>query len=554
MRSLTPGCLHSTTPVCLSGDDLTIDQVVAVARYGAAVELDTAARARMRAARVVVEQALVRGDAVYGMTTGLGPLARLHMNPEQWEEALIPTIVGHSVTNGEQLDTATVRAMMLARANSMAKGGVGVRVEVVHALVAMLNEGVHPIVHHGGSVGEADLAEMAQIAQVLIGLGEAEFHGRRLPGNEALAAAGLRPMRLQAKEALGMISANGITLGQGSLVLADLDDALYTFAISSALALEGYGGNLSIIHPVAARLKPHPGQRRAADLLRHLLEGSYLWDAGMPRNLQDPLSFRCIPQTHGACYDADTYVRRMMEIELNAAGDNPLVSVEDQSIISVGNFDVLNLAIGFDTLRIALAQVLQIANERVQKQLWSHFSDLPTGLRLANGPQSGLLPLARSCAALTAEARLLANPVSLTYRAQIAEGIEDQGSMAPLGVRKLQELLRVASRLAALELIVAARAIDLRGQRILGRGTRVAYDVVRSYLPADTPGWETGIEPLVAETTSGRLAARIRDALDREEVPAIEQPLVLDLLTVLPLHGSSTAAAALLGLSQRAGC
>ena len=170
---------------------------------------------------------------------------------------------------------------------------------------------------------------MAQIAQVLIGLGEAEYRGRRLPGAEALAAAGLQPLHLRAKEALGLISANGITLGLGSLALADLDHVLYAFAVSAALALEGFGGNLSIIHPVAALLKPHPGQRRAADLLRGLLEGSYLWDAGMPRNLQDPLSFRCIPQTHGACYDAEAFVRGMMQIELNSAADNPLVSLDE---------------------------------------------------------------------------------------------------------------------------------------------------------------------------------------------------------------------------------
>ena len=334
LQPVTPQRLRPATAVCLTGEDLSIEQVVDVARRGAAVALDRATETSIRAARHIVERSLERGDAVYGMTTGLGPFARLHMDPEQWEEALIPTIVGHSVAHGELVDTATVRAMMLTRANGMAKGGAGVRLEVVQALVRLLDEGVHPIVYHGGSVGEADLAEMAQVAQVLIGLGEAEYQGRRLPGAQALAAAGLQPLSLQAKEALALISANGITLGLGCLVLADLDDVLYTFAVSAALALEGFGGNPSIVHPIAALLKPHPGQRRAADLLRRLLEGSYLRNAGMPRNLQDPLSFRCIPQTHGACYDADAYVRRMMQIELNSAADNPLVCVDDGSIIS----------------------------------------------------------------------------------------------------------------------------------------------------------------------------------------------------------------------------
>jgi histidine ammonia-lyase len=389
-----------------------------------------------------------------------------------------------------------------------------VRVEFVCALVAALNAGVHPIVFQGGSVGQADLSEMAQIGRALLGLGEAEYGGRRYAGAAALAAAGLAPLQLKPKEALGLISANGVTLGHGSLVLEEVADLLATFDLAAALALEGFGANVSIIHPAAARLKGHAGQRRVADRLRALLRDSYLWQESSARNLQDPLSFRCVPQTHGACADAHDYVRRMLEAELNAAGDNPLVSVEDDAVISVGNFDITGIAVAFDMLRIALAQVIQLANERVQKQLWSHFSDLPAGLRLRDEPVGGLYPLARMCASLAAEAQVLAGPVSLAYRAQIGEGIEDHASMAPLGIRQTARLVQVGWRLAALELIVAARAIDLRGKPALGRGTRIAYDAVRLRAPLDTAAGEFNVERVAVAVAGGALIEAVRDIID----------------------------------------
>lgn len=499
--------------VVLSGDDLTIDGVLRVARFGAPVEVSRAALARVRAARDVVDRVLERGDVVYGLNTGLGPLARYRLAPENLEQVLVRTVVGHTAMLGDELPPETVRAMMLARANGIAKGGVGVRVEVMQALVDALNRGVQPVVSRGGSVGQADLSEMAQVAQVLIGLGQAEYGGRRLSGGEALAAAGLRPLRLQAKEALGLISANGVTVGQGSLVLADLAELLYTFDVAAALALEGFGGNLTIIHPQADRLKPHPGQRLTADHLRALLEDSYLWQAAGARNLQDPLSFRCIPQVHGSSADAYVSVRRTLEIELNAASDNPLVSLDDASIISVGNFDVTNIALAFDMLRIALAKQVQVANERIQKQLWAQFSGLPTGLGVLDEPVGGMHQLARMCASLAAEAQLLANHVSLIYHTQLAEGIEDHASMAPLGVRKTEELMRVAWRVAALEMIVAARAIDLRGRPSLGRGTHVAYQAVRARVPVDVVGWEPGVEDVVRVVADGQLAAWVTEEL-----------------------------------------
>lgn len=494
--------------VTLTGDDLTIEEVVRVARRGARVAVSRGALDRVRRARDVVDRVLERGDLVYGMNTGVGSLSRYRVpfeNLEQFSERLVTR---HTTHQGDEVGVEVVRAMMLTRANGMAKGGVGVRAELILAFLDALNAGVHPIVRLGGSVGQADLAEMAEIGQVLIGRGEAEYDGRRMPGGEALKRAGLEPIRLKAKEGLALISANGVTMGHGSLVLADVADLLDAFDITAALSMEAFGANLSTVHPEAARMRPHPGQARAADRLRELLAGSYLWRPGAARNLQDPLSFRCVPQTHGACYDAHAYSRGTMEVEINSASDNPLVLLDDQSIISVGNFDVVALAVAFDLLRVAVAQVVHLANERIQKHLWSQFSGLPTGLAPRDGDE-GLRPLGYTSASLAAEVRVLANPVSLDYRGQIAEGIEDHASMAPLGVRKTAELVWVARRMAALELTVATRAVDLRGGPDLGAGTGIACGITRGFAALEPEESWPDVDALTAVVASGELVARV---------------------------------------------
>jgi histidine ammonia-lyase len=502
-----PVSLGSGT-VVLTGDDLYIEEVVSVARRGARVEVSESALDRVRRAREVVERVLERGDLVYGMNTGVGSLSRYRIPFENLEQFSAKLVSRHTTHQGAEVGASVVRAMMVTRVNGMAKGGVGVRTELVGAFVDALNAGVHPVVRLGGSVGQADLAEMAEIGQVLIGCGEAEYNGQRMTGAEALRAAGLEPIRLKAKEGLALISANGITMGHGSLVLADVADLLDIYDIMAALSLEAFGGNLSTVHPEAARMRPHPGQARAADRLRELLADSYLWRPGAARNLQDPLSFRCVPQTHGACYDAHAYARGTMEVEINSASDNPLVLIEDQSIISVGNFDVVALAVAFDLLRIAVAQIVHLANERIQKHLWSQFSGLPTGLAARDGDE-GLRPLGYTSASLAAEARVLANPVSLDYRGQIAEGVEDHASMAPLGVRKTEELVQVARRMAALELTVATRAVELRGRPRLGAGTRVAHDLVSKYATIETEEQWPDVDGLTEAVANGRLIARV---------------------------------------------
>jgi histidine ammonia-lyase len=514
----------------LTGDDLTVDDIVATARGEAQVRVTEGALQRVRQAREVVERLLASGESVYGLNTGLGAFYRYRIPPEQLERFSFATVADQTSSYGRPLPTDVVRAMMLTRANSMAKAGVGVRRELIQLIVDALNAGVHPIVREVGSVGQGDLSEMSDIGKVLIGKGRAEVEGQVVPGCDALRHAGLEPIELAPKEALALISANGVTLGRGALVLSDVADLVDSLQMAAALSLEGFAGNLSIIHPGAARLQPQIGLNTAAGRLRDLLEGSYLWQPGAARNLQDPLSFRCIPRTHGALYDVLAYARSTLESELNAANDNPLVLIQEDTIVSVGNFDIAAVAMAFDLVRLAIANALRVANERVQKLLWRHFSELPSALAAEEGPTNGLKPMGRWCAALSAEARSLANPVSVDYAGQVAEGVEDHASMAPLAVRRTYELVSVAHRIVAHELIIAAQACDMRGRSPLGRGTQLAYEAVRRHVPmlSDEADWDADIDALVDVAANGELAAHVASAVgERKELSEHEGPGLL---------------------------
>ncbi len=526
----TVAAVSTSENIFLSGDGLTVDDVLAVARGHARVTLDPEALIRVRAAREVVDRVLASGESVYGLNTGLGSLSRHHIPLDEIGAFSFATVADQVSSYGRPLPTDVVRAMMVSRVNGMLKAGVGVRRELIELLVELLNANVHPVVRMIGSVGQGDLSEMADIGKVLIGRGWAEYGHETLPGAEALRRARIEPITLGPKEALGLISANGVTIGRGSLVLVDVADLIDSMQTAAALSFEAFAANLSIIHPAAERARPHGGQTAASSRLRELLEESDLWRPGAARNLQDPLSIRCVPQTHGAVYDALSIARGNMEIELNSASDNPLVLIDEGAIVSVGNFDVTSLAMAFDHLRLGIAHAAHVANERVQKLMWHHFSGLPTGLAPQDGPTGGLRPLGRSFAAAASEARLLANPVSLDYRGQLAEGVEDHASMAPLAVSTTSSLVSLMHRLVALELIIAAQGVDLRGgPDRLGAGTAHAYAVVREFAGSltDETEWNADVEGLATLVGDGQLARRVarvaggRPALSEHEPPGI---------------------------------
>jgi histidine ammonia-lyase len=351
--------------------------------------------------------------------------------------------------------------------------------------VEALNDGRRPRVRLLGSVGVADLPQNADLAHALFG---------QFP--------------LAAREGLALVNTNAFSTGLAALAVADAERLLDTLDVAGALDLEAFGANPSLLHPAVAEVRPYAGLRHTLARLTGLLHGSYLWDAP-PRNLQDPLTFRCLPQVHGAARDALGFAHGQLEIELNAAQENPFVVPAEGRIVSAGNFEILPLAAALDFLRIALAPAVTSATERLLKLMQAPQSGLPTGLSAREGlVDDTLSEFGVPAQALAAEARLLAQPVSFEQVTSTHhEGIEDRITMAPLAARRLAELVALAERLVAIELVVAAQAVDLRGRPALGAGSARAYELVRGRIAFTGEGEPPppDLEPVVDLVRSGSL-------------------------------------------------
>jgi histidine ammonia-lyase len=472
--------------VVLTGEGLTLEDVVRVARGDARVELAPEAVEMMRAGRALVERALERGDTVYGLSTGVASRLGVRVDPADQHAFNRLLILNHRVGQGPLASHDVVRATMLRLANGFAKGTAGVRPELAELVVDALNAGRRPCVRVLGSVGEADLAPNADLAHELLG-----------------------DFALAAKEGLALLDNNAFSTGLAALAISDCERLLDALDVAGALDLEAFAANLTILHRAVGENRPYRGLRSSLTHLTALLEGSALWEAAAARNLQDPLSFRCLPQVHGAGRDALAFARQQLDVELNASHENPLLVAGEDRIVSVGNFDVLPLAAALDFLRIALAPVLTSACERTVKLLHAPWSGLPPGLAERTGSaEDALAEFGVAAQALTAEARLLAQPVSFELASSSqADGIEDRTTMAPLAARRVAEMVALGDRLAAIELVVAAQAIDLRARPPLGAGTGRAYRLVRERVPFTSEGEPVpqALEPVVELVRSGAL-------------------------------------------------
>jgi histidine ammonia-lyase len=416
----------------------------------------------MRDGRALVERALERGDVVYGLSTGVGVRKRVAVDVVSQPEFNRAMILNHRVAQGPPAPEDVVRAAMLQLANSFARGTAGVRPEIAERIVDALNDGQVPHVRLLGSVGQADLPPLADLAYELFG-----------------------DFALAAKEGIALLNSNAFSTGSAALATGDGKRLLHTLDVAAALDLEAFAANLTILHPAVGQTRPYPGLHSALASLTEMLADSYLWEEGAARNLQDPLTFRCVPQVHGAARDALSFAERQLEIELNASQENPLpVALEDR-IVSVANFEILPLASALDFLRIAIAPALTCACERLLKLLHAPLTGLPEGLAARSGlAENSMYEFGVTAQALTAEARLLAQPVSFELASSShAEGIEDRMTLAPLAARRLAEMVALAERVVAIELVIAAQAVDLRGSRPLGAGSGRAYELVRERVP-----------------------------------------------------------------------
>jgi histidine ammonia-lyase len=474
--------------IMLNGSDLTVTQVVAASRHGETVALAPEAIAAMRQARAVVQEALSQGTPVYGLTTGVGERKSFLLDPAERQRFSHRLVLNHRIAQGDAAPADVVRGAMVCLANSYAKGVTGVRPELAEMIVTLLNEGFAPPVRRLGSVGQGDLGPMADLAHGLI-----TRSGFEVAENEGLA----------------LVSSNAFTTAWACLAIADAQTLMDTFDVAGALDLEAFGANLTSLHPVIEQTRPFPGLAATLHTLRAHLAQSYLWQPNAARFLQDPLTFRCIPQIHGAARDALAYAAAILTLELNSSQSNPVVVAAERRIVSVGNFDIGPLAAALDFARIALAPVVTSANERAVKLLQAPFSGLPAGLAAASGtPDDALSELAVAGQAITVEARTLAHPVSYELASSVkGDGIEDRATMAPLSARRLADMIALCARVAAIELVVAAQAIDLRAPGQLGLGTARAYRMVRELVPFTQAGdpLPADLEPVVDLIARGGL-------------------------------------------------
>ena len=503
---------HGDETVVIDGRSLSLSSVERVACCGTRVELESGARNRMIASRKIVEQAVAEGRVVYGVSTGFGKLSDRVIPEKDLARLQINLLRSHAVGLGEPFDKASVRAIMLLRANTLAGGLCGVRPVVCERLLDLLNADVTPWIPTRGSVGASgDLAPLAHLGLALIGEGEACHERRRVPAADVLASSGVEPLTLEAKEGLSLINGTQVMTGVGVLTLLAAERVVATAEVAGALSLDAICGTRLAFDEAIHAARPHPGQRLSAARLRQLLgDASEISrshsDCGV---VQDAYSFRCMPQVHGAVRDALDYVRGVLEIEVNAATDNPLVFADrdgshGQTVVSGGNFHGAPVAAALDFLAVAMTDLASISERRIEALIDMRESGLPAFLASDPGLESGFMAQQIVAAALVSECKGLAHPASVDSIPTGADR-EDHVSMGTWAAQKARMVVQNAERVIAIELLAAAQGIDLRRPLKTSRSLEVAHQRIRAEVPkldTDRQG-SADIEALVGVIRSG---------------------------------------------------
>jgi histidine ammonia-lyase len=501
----------------LSGNDLTFQQLYDVALRGHNVSVAPAAIERMYASRAVVERVVASGAAAYGINTGFGKLASVRISPEQLRQLQVNLVRSHACGVGSPLSEAETRAMMLLRANAIAKGFSGVRPRVVETLCQMLNAKVHPVIPSQGSVGASgDLAPLAHLAQVVIGEGRAIFCGEALSGGEALERAGITPIALEAKEGLSLLNGTQAMLALLSLALYEAEILVDSADVAASLSLDALRGSPSAFDARIMHARAYPGAATTARNLAHLNEGSQIREshrsAEGDTRVQDAYSLRCTPQVHGAVRDSLSQAREIAAVELNSATDNPLVFVRDAKsgdIISGGNFHGQPLAMAADQTAIAIATLGGIVERRIEQMTNPLTSMLPAFLTPEPGLNSGFMIAQVTAAALTSENKALATPHSVDS-ISTSGNQEDYVSMGMSGARRLERMLQNLRHTIAIELLCACQGIDLLAPLETGALAKKAYAAVRAKSPKLAEDRPLALE---IEAVSALVAAGVFSAL-----------------------------------------
>ncbi len=475
--------MRTTVSLMIDGTNLTLPLVEDVARTAAQVQLADDARVQVRAARAVVEHAVSANERVYGITTGFGRLKNVAIAPAEATALQRNLVVSHAAGVGPPLSRETTRASVLLRAHTLARGYSGVRTELIDLLLALLNRGVTPVIPSQGSVGcSGDLAPLAHMALVLIGEGEAWYESNRLTGGAALKRAGLAPLELSYKEGVSLINGTQIMTAIGALTLLRARRALEALDIAGAMSLEAFLGSERPFAERIQALRPHRGQTEAASNLRRLLAGSEIVASHRSCDrVQDAYSFRCMPVVHGAARDAVRFAEGVVETEINSVTDNPIIFADDGALVSTGNFHGAPVGLALDYTSIALTDASSISERRTYKLL-EGAEGLPPFLTERHGLRNGYMLAQYTAAALVSENKTLAVPASVDSIPTSA-GQEDHNSMGTIAARQCEAVVTNLECVAAIELLVAAQALDFRAPLQPGRGTAVAHRMLRELVP-----------------------------------------------------------------------
>jgi histidine ammonia-lyase len=499
--------MSATATVAIDGETLTLENLyrLVFANTDCHAEIPADARERMSASRAIIERLADSETAVYGVNTGFGSLATRRISHDEIRDLQLNLVRSHACGVGEPLSADATRAMLALRANALAKGFSGVRPIVADTLVAMLNRDVLPVIPSQGSVGASgDLAPLAHLALAAIGEGEAIFEGRRMPGGEALRAAEIAPLALQAKEGLALLNGTQAMLALVALAVRDAEIAAETADVAASLSLDALRGSPVAFDARIADARPHPGHAIVAGNLERMNRGSEIREshrspARDPR-VQDPYSLRCAPQVHGAARDATAHVRATVEIELNSATDNPLVFADSGEVLSGGNFHGQPLAMAADHLAVALATLGGICERRIEQMTNPQSSHLPAFLVRHAGLNSGFMILQVAAAALASEMKALAAPHSVDSIPTSANQ-EDYVSMGMGAARRLGPMIANLQNVLAIELLAAAQGIDLLAPLRPGVGARRAHEMIRSL--SKTLHADRSLSPDIAAVAGG---------------------------------------------------
>ena len=502
----------------INGETLTLEAVRHVAlNETAKVALAAESLEKIDASRRVVENVLASGNTVYGVNTGFGALSSVTISNEQVDQLQVNLVRSHAAGTGVILDFSTVRAMMLLRANTLAKGFSGVRPVVVETLLAMLNAGVYPKVPSKGSLGASgDLAPLAHMTLVLIGEGEAFYQNECLPGAEALKRAGIQPLTLKAKEGLALLNGTQMMTAIGTLALLEAETLMAAAEVAGAMTIEAVKGSQKPFDARVANARPHAGHIESAAVVRRLLQNSRINESHRDcAKVQDAYSLRCIPQVHGACRDLLASVRRILEVEINAATDNPLV-FPNGDVISQGNFHGEPVAMAMEMLALALAELGSISERRIDKLMNPVFSELPAFLagKFQEGLNSGMMIVHYAAASLVSENKVLAHP-AVVDTIPTSNDKEDHVSMGATAACKAAQMLKNTRWVLAAEMLAAAEGLEYRDGLQPGDGVWRVYQQIRNVVPALTADRTLAgdVETLANLIQDGSLLAPIQDLL-----------------------------------------